>query len=55
MHILIMEDEAAIRQELKQLLENSLYQVTAFERFVATGSRRYDVVSEIMQIGRAHV
>ncbi len=50
MHILIMEDEAAIRQELKQLLENSLYQVTAFERFVATGSRRYDVVSEIMRV-----
>lgn len=73
MHILIIEDEAAIRQELKQLLENSLYQVTVFERFqaepkvgypirengmrkvgaeerVATGSRQYDVVSEIMRV-----
>lgn len=29
MHILIIEDEPDIRQELKQLLENALYQVTA--------------------------
>ena len=53
MHILIIEDEAAIRQELKQLLENSLYRVTAFEGFreeTGAGSRQYDVVSEIMRV-----
>lgn len=33
MHILIVEDEPAIRQELKQLLENALYQVTALDDF----------------------
>lgn len=33
MHILIIEDEPAIRQELKLLLENALYQVTALEDF----------------------
>lgn len=33
MHILIIEDEPAIRQELKQLLETSLYRVTAPEDF----------------------
>ena len=33
MHILIVEDDAAIRQELKQLLENALYQVTALDVF----------------------
>ena len=33
MHILIVEDESAIRQELKLLLENALYQVTALDDF----------------------
>ena len=33
MHIVIIEDEPVIRQELKQLLENALYQVTAPEEF----------------------
>ena len=33
MHILIVEDDAAICQELKQLLENALYQVTALDAF----------------------
>lgn len=33
MHILIVEDEPAIRQELKLLLENALYQVTALDDF----------------------
>lgn len=33
MHILIVEDETAIRQELKLLLENALYQVTALNTF----------------------
>jgi len=33
MNILIIEDDAAIRQELKQLLENALYQVTLLTEF----------------------
>lgn len=33
MKILIVEDDQAIRQELKQLLENALYQVTVLEEF----------------------
>lgn len=33
MHILIVEDEPAIRQELRLLLENALYQVTALDEF----------------------
>lgn len=33
MKILIIEDDQAIRQELKQLLENALYQVTVLEEF----------------------
>ncbi|MCI8647085.1 MAG: response regulator transcription factor [Firmicutes bacterium] len=33
MNILIIEDDAAIRQELKLLLENALYQVTALTEF----------------------
>jgi DNA-binding response OmpR family regulator len=53
MHILIIEDETSIRQELKQLLENSLYRVTAFEWFreeTGAGSGRYDIVSEIIRV-----
>ena len=42
MHILIVEDDAAIRQELKQLLENALYQATAFDVFE-------DVAAEILK------
>lgn len=33
MHIFVVEDEGTIRQELKVLLENALYQVTAPETF----------------------
>lgn len=33
MHILIIEDEQGIRQELSQLLKNALYEVTAVEQF----------------------
>lgn len=35
MHIFVVEDEAVIRRELKLLLENALYQVTAAETFVS--------------------
>lgn len=33
MNILVLEDDSAIRQELKQLLENALYQVTVITNF----------------------
>lgn len=42
MKILIIEDDAAIRQELKQLLENALYQVIAPDGFGNTA----DVILE---------
>lgn len=35
MHIFVAEDEAIVRRELKLLLENALYQVTAAETFVS--------------------
>ncbi|MDE5697797.1 MAG: response regulator transcription factor [Lachnospiraceae bacterium] len=38
MHIVIIEDEPAIRQELKLLLENALYSVTALSDFHDTAS-----------------
>lgn len=38
MHIVIIEDEPAIRQELKLLLENALYRVTALSEFQDTAS-----------------
>ena len=44
MNILIIEDDAAIRQELKLLLENALYQVTTLNDFSHT-------VEDILQIG----
>ncbi len=43
MHILIVEDEPAIRQEMKVLLENALYQVTVLEEFE-------DVAAEVLDI-----
>lgn len=44
MHILIVEDEPAIRQELRLLLENALYQVTALDVFE-------DVAADVLKIG----
>ena len=44
MHILIVEDEPAIRQELKLLLENALYQVTALDDFT-------DVPEQVLSCG----
>lgn len=38
MHIVIIEDEPSIRQELKLLLENALYSVTALGEFHDTAS-----------------
>lgn len=33
MHIFVVEDETVIRQELRLLLENALYQVTVLDDF----------------------
>ena len=44
MHILIVEDEPAIRQELELLLENALYQVTALDDFT-------DVPEQVLSCG----
>ena len=44
MHILIVEDESAIRQELRLLLENALYQVTALDDFT-------DVPEQVLSCG----
>lgn len=38
MHIVIIEDEPAIRQELKLLLENALYKVTVLDEFQDTAA-----------------
>ena len=42
MHIFVVEDEPIIRRELKVLLENALYQVTAPDGFS-------DVLAQIME------
>ena len=44
MHILIVEDESAIRQELRLLLENALYRVTALDDFT-------DVPEQVLSCG----
>ena len=44
MHILIVEDESAIRQELRLLLENALYRVTALDDFT-------DVPDQVLSCG----
>lgn len=44
MHILIVEDESAIRQELRHLLENALYRVTALDDFT-------DVPEQVLSCG----
>lgn len=41
MHIVVIEDEPAIRQELKLLLENALYEVTVLDTFT-------DVARQVM-------
>ena len=39
MHIVIVEDDAVLRQELKLLLENAFYQVTALQEFSEVASQ----------------
>lgn len=43
MNILIIEDDAAIRQEVKQLLENALYQVQVLTEF-------HHIIEDVMEI-----
>lgn len=48
MNILIIEDDAAIRQELKQLLENSLYHVTALAEFGNTAESILEIQPDLV-------
>lgn len=48
MHILVVEDEPAIRQEMKLLLENALYQVTALEEFGDVAARVLDTAPDLV-------
>lgn len=48
MHILIVEDEPAIRQELKLLLENALYQVTALEEFENVAAKALQIDPDLV-------
>ena len=58
MNILIIEDDAAIRQELKLLLENALYQVTVLTEFHHCGEPVYRTIrfqnpSELLPVDRS--
>ena len=48
MHIVIVEDDAVIRQELKLLLENALYQVTALTDFSDVASYVLDSLPDLV-------
>lgn len=48
LHILVVEDEPAIRQEMKLLLENALYQVTALEEFGDVAARALDTAPDLV-------
>ena len=48
MHIVIVEDDAVIRQELKLLLENALYQVTALSDFSDVASYVLDILPDLV-------
>lgn len=48
MHILIVEDETAIRQELKLLLENALYQVTALDDFENVAANVLEICPDLV-------
>ncbi len=48
MNVLIIEDDAAIRQELKQLLENALYQVTTLVEFRNTAEDILEIQPELV-------
>lgn len=48
MHIVIIEDEPSIRQELKLLLENALYSVTALSEFHDIASAALAVMPDLI-------
>lgn len=48
MNILIVEDEQVIRQELKTLLENALYDVTALDCFERTAERILEINPDLV-------
>ncbi len=48
MHILIVEDEPVIRQEMKLLLENALYQATALEEFEDVAAEVLDIAPDLV-------
>lgn len=48
MHILIVEDEKIIRQELTQLLENALYQATSLDEFGDVASFVLEVQPDLL-------
>ena len=48
MHIVIVEDDVVIRQELKLLLENALYQVTALSDFSDVASYVLDILPDLV-------
>lgn len=48
MNILIVEDDAAIRQEIKQLLENALYQVTVLAEFRNTAEDILEIQPDLV-------
>ncbi len=48
MNILIIEDDVAIRQEIKQLLENALYQVTVLAEFGNTAEDILEIQPDLV-------
>lgn len=48
MNILIVEDDAAVRQEIKQLLENALYQVTVLAGFRNTAEDILEIQPDLV-------
>lgn len=48
MHIVVIEDEPAIRQELKLLLENALYEVTVLDTFTDVARQVMDYQPDIV-------
>lgn len=48
MNILVVEDDSAIRQELKQLLENALYQVTVITDFRNTKEKIMGIPADLI-------
>ena len=50
MHIFVIEDEPLIRRELKILLENALYQVTAPDTFDSVTRQALDARPDLAKV-----